>query len=68
MTQKSPPLEILMFQELHIQVRDRQDETEESQEEEVSAQNICYMRITGAWLPLEASQAHWTHMLALSCQ
>lgn len=52
-----------MFQELHVQVGDRQEEAEGSGEEGVSAQHICYMRITGAWLPLEASQAHRTHML-----
>lgn len=68
LTQKSPPLETLMFQELHVQVGGRQDEAEKSREEGVSAQNICYMRITGAWLPLEVSQARWMHMLALSCQ
>lgn len=68
MTKRSLPLETLVFQELHVQVGDRQDEAEGGGEEGISAQHIYYMRITGAWLPIEASQAHRTYMLALSFQ
>lgn len=53
-----------MFRDLHVQVGDRQEEAEGDGEEGVSAQHICYMRITGAWLPHEASQTHRMHMLA----